>query len=991
MQPPCTTRRTRWKHSLKHLGLTAIVITAVLVLTALATLPVGATDTDPYAPSYSIQEGTTLHAFGWSYLAVQNAAKQQLESMMLTVDAHFDSALVAPLQPTATSTAGLTFADWEALYAATSYTVRTAADESCIGTAEDFAALCATSRALSSAPLHILLEVAPVAGTTDASEDDLVAYLKACIDLGADGFCFVDADTMAVSADFWTGVMDAARTYAADTRDIDLYCYASIDQSSDASPYIEAGMSVTDSYGITIRDDVIVGNLASTYPTIPFGRDLPADRLVHTIETPEEYMSGVTSGISADDLAKAWALTAPRAGNMGLFFSRPTSADAALGSSNNGWMNSTVGYVNQHNRYARGLKESLFYSDSGYAYIEHGISAVTIVQTAGTSQFFNLPCQQAVLGTYSDLISRNSITVYNTFSDGNRITGYVGSSRVAIAMIPYLGPDYYCQHVMHNTDGLCVGCKRVMDHTWVGHICTVCGVRESMESRSPAVYFDNSLFGWDEVYAYAWNSNDDQPLGAWPGTRMTAIDGEANLFVATRLGDATYVIFNNNAGIQTVDLPFAGGCSIYRCTQADLEGKYEAEVIGMHHDFSEPIADANTLCAEAGCITNTTYYYTCADACGAISDTLTFEIPDTATGHGALTATAAKPATCTADGNLAYWYCATCDTYYTDEAGTNATTLDALTIPGGHTDTDRDGRCDECGEVDTAVFVAASVSLGGDIGVNFYFDLSDQMVADPAAYVRLTLPGGGSRDIPVGDAVTATYNDRVCYVFTCHLAAKQMTDSITATAVRGDGMENLPYTYSVETYALAILNDEGRVYTTAEKDLAAAMLRYGAAAQAYFGYRTDDPADASLSDKSVPAISGATPVKDVTGATDGLTLAGTSALLKSNTTLRLYFHATADMENYTFTVNGVAATAKETTTNTGASLYYLDVADIPAAHMATVQTVTVTDGETTMTVRWNLHAYLADVSAMDEAPSRSLAAAAYAYGQAADAYAATKE
>lgn len=132
-------------------------------------------------------------------------------------------------------------------------------------------------------------------------------------------------------------------------------------------------------------------------------------------------------------------------------------------------------------------------------------------------------------------------------------------------------------------------------------------------------------------------------------------------------------------------------------------------------------------------------------------------------------------------------------------------------------------------------------------------------------------------------------------------------------------------------------------------------------------------------------------MKDVTGATDGLTLAGTSALLKSNTTLRLYFHATADMENYTFTVNGVAATAKETTTNTGASLYYLDVADIPAAHMATVQTVTVTDGETTMTVRWNLHAYLADVSAMDEAPSRSLAAAAYAYGQAADAYAATKE
>lgn len=46
--------------------------------------------------------------------------------------------------------------------------------------------------------------------------------------------------------------------------------------------------------------------------------------------------------------------------------------------------------------------------------------------------------------------------------------------------------------------------------------------------------------------------------------------------------------------------------------------------------------------------------------------------------------TAAKAATCTENGNKAYWHCTKCDKYFLNEAGTTETTLDGTVIPAGH-------------------------------------------------------------------------------------------------------------------------------------------------------------------------------------------------------------------------------------------------------------------------------------------------------------------
>lgn len=94
------------------------------------------------------------------------------------------------------------------------------------------------------------------------------------------------------------------------------------------------------------------------------------------------------------------------------------------------------------------------------------------------------------------------------------------------------------------------------------------------------------------------------------------------------------------------------------CSVCDTVFIAQETVAALEHAWDEGTVTTPATCTEAGVMT-----YACAD-CAA---TKTEEIP--AAGHS-LTATAAKAATCAEDGNTAYWYCATCEKYFSDEACT---------------------------------------------------------------------------------------------------------------------------------------------------------------------------------------------------------------------------------------------------------------------------------------------------------------------------------
>ena len=181
---------------------------------------------------------------------------------------------------------------------------------------------------------------------------------------------------------------------------------------------------------------------------------------------------------------------------------------------------------------------------------------------------------------------------------------------------------------------------------------------------------------------------------------------------------------------------------------------------------------------------------------------------------------------------------------------------------GEHPDLDNDGKCDDCGAIIDGIgakLAGYSLSLTGNIGVNFYMELSDDVVNDASAYMNFTLPNGTTSKVYVSgtheDGSTATTDTTVkngvtYYVFTCEVAAKEMTSDIKAQMIGNNGeKKGTVYTYTVKEYAdyiLSHMSAEESDISKATIQLVKGMLNYGGAAQKYFGYKTDKLASDGL-------------------------------------------------------------------------------------------------------------------------------------------------
>ena len=186
-----------------------------------------------------------------------------------------------------------------------------------------------------------------------------------------------------------------------------------------------------------------------------------------------------------------------------------------------------------------------------------------------------------------------------------------------------------------------------------------------------------------------------------------------------------------------------------------------------------------------------------------------------------------------------------------------------IQITKAHTDADGDGRCDisDCGAIIDGIgakLAGYSLSLTGNIGVNFYMELSNDIVKDESAYLNFTLPNGTTSKVYVKgtheDGSTATTDTTVkdgvtYYVFTCEVAAKEMTADIKAQMIGNNGEKTgKVYTYTVKEYADYILSHTSADDNTSSAtiQLVKGMLNYGGAAQKYFGYKTDKLASDGL-------------------------------------------------------------------------------------------------------------------------------------------------
>ena len=199
-----------------------------------------------------------------------------------------------------------------------------------------------------------------------------------------------------------------------------------------------------------------------------------------------------------------------------------------------------------------------------------------------------------------------------------------------------------------------------------------------------------------------------------------------------------------------------------------------------------------------------------------------------------------------------------------------------------------------------------SVTLDGEIGINYYVYLNNTLAADTGRVtMQFTLPN--STEPMVVDECTRN-NDYDAYVFTCKIPAKHMADEIIAR-VYVDGVAcDDEYTLSVMEYGNKLINDS----TQSEeiKNLVKNMLHYGAYSQVYFDYNVDTRADAGLEPLDLTTVTQSSFETTVKTEEEGFGKITTANLnLKAGTSLNLYLELADNVQeeiaDYTFTCNGV--------------------------------------------------------------------------------------
>ena len=228
-----------------------------------------------------------------------------------------------------------------------------------------------------------------------------------------------------------------------------------------------------------------------------------------------------------------------------------------------------------------------------------------------------------------------------------------------------------------------------------------------------------------------------------------------------------------------------------------------------------------------------------------------------------------------------------------------------------------------------------SVTLNGSIDMNLYVDIpkNSELMNDQDAYIEFKVNGNTSK-VKVSDA-KETGNGKK---FTCPVVAKEMTSEIQAQFV-SEGERSQVYTYTVRDYAEEILKDSKGLYSEKAKNLVKAMLNYGANAQTYFGYNTENLANANLSGTDKDAslkdcdFTGYKPTWTQNETVTGIKYYGSSLNLNTNTNVNNYFELeeghTIDEYTFSYTTNGKTCEVTPVQKTMGdKELYLVEIPDI---------------------------------------------------------------
>ena len=286
---------------------------------------------------------------------------------------------------------------------------------------------------------------------------------------------------------------------------------------------------------------------------------------------------------------------------------------------------------------------------------------------------------------------------------------------------------------------------------------------------------------------------------------------------------------------------------------------------------------------------------------------------------------------------------------------------------------------------DKASINQASVSIGKDINVNYYAQLTGKYVN---AEMRFTVNGETVTVSPKATEYSGSY------VFTyCGIAPQLMGEEIVAELVLDGEVIDIAEPFSVEDYTKKLIKmDKFELTVTAEQCEALhafleALLNYGAEAQKYTDYDTDNLVNDGIAENGTFDPETITSVKEsgeIAG-TSGANFVGATVRFDNVVYLRFDFAiSTAALTDVTVEIGGRVYTSDSFTDN-GDGTYSIYTSAIYSTEFDKAFTATLkASGSVAHTVIYSVNSY---VKAMHEdAKIGELAKALYFYGETAKAY-----
>jgi hypothetical protein len=227
-----------------------------------------------------------------------------------------------------------------------------------------------------------------------------------------------------------------------------------------------------------------------------------------------------------------------------------------------------------------------------------------------------------------------------------------------------------------------------------------------------------------------------------------------------------------------------------------------------------------------------------------------------------------------------------------------------------------------------------SVTLGGNLGINFYASLPEN-----AAKAVISV-GGETQEI---DLTKLSKDASGFYKFTAKISSINVAEQVLVAFYDADGsimpvyasngaLYERAYECSVKEYATYIA-ERARIYGDATVELVKAMLNYAAYAEKYFGKNDTLSPAYSASDAAKVTALDASKVSGVISAdgADTSILKSIQLVLDNATKIRINLNSAATVESEYANVKYVEIDGR----------YYIDICDIDAKNLDTVYTLTV--------------------------------------------------